>query len=619
MSKYYKIYPNLNQKYLAIDYKINKMKEKIANLNFEDLLLRCPILTIPEKALIFHSNKYSTTELLQEINIFEDNSGYYPSTNGCKICKITNPLPEELIGSKPRITELVANPNVNNKGCICLYGRQQRLYGNFNFVGNYDISIKTKMKGTEVFVVTRPLKLIDLSYLSIELGFSPKRFSINNQPMQNDFSELKNYTSFCKKQNLDGLIMLDTNDKQEITDNFVNEQRSAFISCYSVKGKNVFVCPEIVLIHELGEGGNLGTSKLMVLGMVDLVDDKNNKLSRDHVTLLMNKLFTKFSRIFGNIYNTVDFNIGYYNNNLYKSIIGTVNNRSIEIGDIINVIRAIRNSFNITSTFIKYNDDTQIAANLFSQDYNLVNIFTRDNKLLNYDELWFPGDMNTDIEIVSKLILNKELYPLKNNPQYVYIDGTPVVSYISDKLFEFLFSNEIFNFYNNRYSWYKFFIDSQIDFLYDIEIKSKGFFFQTINNYLLLINTKLKNNQLVFNESIVNNFFMKYLKENIPTLVDDDFIRLISGLLSISEFIYKYFNNTPFQKKKVFMDLLNYFLSIGNLGHVDSFIRLDDIYKDEPGYINLFGFESTDVMMQGGYYYKYIKYKNKYLKLKSSN
>ena len=41
----------------------------------------------------------------------------------------------------------------------------------FNFIGNYDIAIRRQMHGTQIFITKEPMRLIDTSFLSIELSF----------------------------------------------------------------------------------------------------------------------------------------------------------------------------------------------------------------------------------------------------------------------------------------------------------------------------------------------------------------------------------------------------------------------------------------------------------------
>jgi hypothetical protein len=170
---------NLNPKYFLFQH--DQIHQALQAMDHNDptrILQLCPILTIPVGTLIYHSNKFTRAEMLEQIRQLNINRGRYSANKGCEICNINQPIPTENVGTIPRITELAYNPNVREGRCKCLYGRQSRLYGNFNFIGNYDIAIQNQMKGTQAFIVTQEMRLIDMTFINVELGLSPKRYKV---------------------------------------------------------------------------------------------------------------------------------------------------------------------------------------------------------------------------------------------------------------------------------------------------------------------------------------------------------------------------------------------------------------------------------------------------------
>jgi hypothetical protein len=149
------------------------------NQNTIQLLGLLPRITIPKGTLIFHSNKF-TSDMLEKASLeMESKGGWYLKNNGCQNCQLGY-VPHERVGESPRMNELLFNPNSWNyttNSCQCLEIKQHRLFGNFNFTGNYNINVTSQMRGTHAYIVNEDIRILDATYTSIELGFSIKNFS----------------------------------------------------------------------------------------------------------------------------------------------------------------------------------------------------------------------------------------------------------------------------------------------------------------------------------------------------------------------------------------------------------------------------------------------------------
>lgn len=229
---------------------INHFKKEIMKLTPREIFENCPIITIPINTLLFHSNIFNCdTMIANSIYPLVNENYYVPKMSDgimCRVCKITKPH-HIFPGEKPRSSEYVMNNNYyeNNrdkkgkkgkksiKGCECKEFNlgQHRLFGNFNFIGNYWLDLKNPMRGTQVFLTIKPMYFLDISSISIDLGFSLKRFSyfdnVHNKfnSHLSEFAKTDIYTKYCKENNLDGLLLIDFTDRQDIGNAEENQKK----------------------------------------------------------------------------------------------------------------------------------------------------------------------------------------------------------------------------------------------------------------------------------------------------------------------------------------------------------------------------------------------------------
>ena len=332
------------------------------DLNTRAILELLPRIIIPKGALIFHSNKYTSVSLNDACNQLTQDDGWYPPVpqnkppeQQCHTCRIAGVAPSEIVGNPPRMCELL-NPNFwvsRSKSCICDNTRQHRMFGNFNFTGNYEIAVSNAMLGTHAYIVLEDIHVLDATRLSVELGYS-----IKNETNIGDLSVVKGY---CIENNLDGLAMFDTIDIQNGI-NESNEQikKGANNSCYIYDYLNQggtqsssYLCPEVVLFHNNNDQYwqsliatnppviNIGTRKLRIMGMVDIYNDQTDGWStRDEVSQRFDTLFSKYMTYVqqynaeqsasgtGKNIQIEDIQITYTDNNLYKMILNK--NGSVE-------------------------------------------------------------------------------------------------------------------------------------------------------------------------------------------------------------------------------------------------------------------------------------------------
>ena len=415
---------NLNPRYAMIDYNINLVKKFIKELDYEALLDFCPRIVIPKGSLLYHSTKLSSIDIENIANDIKNN--LYPPHGGCQTCQFYNNVPYENIGDKPRIMELTVNPNQKrNQQCTCQTGRQKRLYGNFNFSGNYDIALgKTVLKGTEILINMENIVLVDLNYLSIELGFSPKRFSYNGEQTLNGFGAQKNWTDYCYKHNLDGLVMVDIVDQHGIDLTFKTN-----LSCYNYFDTKQIVCPEFVLISTLGPNVSvpIGTEKLKILGMVDLYDNNMNvKLNRDQAEELFQLFFRKLQT---NLY-PLQLDIIYKEGvTLFKSLV--IDNGVKDVNYLFEKINAfIKNKGDQSDFYITANDIYYPGINIYQPDITYLETYNRLN--LELDVPTLPENIELYTEIIIKNIIPRDYY--------YYKDGD-LTNYVSDRLFDLLLTD----------------------------------------------------------------------------------------------------------------------------------------------------------------------------------
>lgn len=416
---------NLNPRYALFAYDINLMKEIIKDLDPVKLLDLCPRMKVAEGSIFYHSSIFASHDIVNHANEFQcyEDKCFYPPNMGCNRCTINHPVPYEYIGEKPRITELTQNPNVRNgKICTCRYGRSQRMYGNFNFIGNYQLDLQRQIKGTEIMSNISEMILLDMNIISLEIGFSPKRFVIHDNQAQNKFGEQKVWKSYCYMNNLDGLILLDLSDVQKIE---MPKSEQTRISCYSYN-ENI-LCPEFVLIHQ-DFPDNIGTDKLRILGMIDLYDKSNTQLSRNDVKRLYDNFLCKLEIAISSRYGkNVKINLVYIDNSIIKNLMVMVEDKRLNIMDIINTIYHSNDLYLNTNNTIPF-----CHFDIFSHDVEVIE--EKIESTMNLDlKKWLP-----EVEITASWDIHEfSSYP-KNSPNFYYKDGTFVESYASDKLFDYV-------------------------------------------------------------------------------------------------------------------------------------------------------------------------------------
>ena len=134
---------NLNDRYTLLGYDINLMKNTIKTIDVDDLLTTCPQFAMPSNTLFYH---------------FSDSKG-----------------------------------NINKKSTATQY--------ELNFLGH--INKNKDFSHCQVLWNNKELKLLDLTLVSIELGFNPTMFYIHDR-LKNS-----NFIDYCQNHDLDGVLTYD--------------------------------------------------------------------------------------------------------------------------------------------------------------------------------------------------------------------------------------------------------------------------------------------------------------------------------------------------------------------------------------------------------------------------
>ncbi len=420
---------------------------------------KCPIIKIPAGTLLYHSNKLTSSQVNDSYINFNSNRKY---TNNCDYKDTPS---REYPGDKPRIYEYVSSPGPEPN---CNRNQQERMYGNFNFIGNFQIALSTRnaMRGTQILLVMEEINLIDLSFLTLELGFSPKRLNDEsvfeeNEININNFSfgigELRELKDYCIKNNLDGVIMIDGSDYQDI-DRTSNETEyvSACVTCQMYYTQNRFVCPEFLLFNTVGEkdfskGGiyKLGVNKLSIIGMVNLYGKKGftseAKLTRSEVRKLINILLHNFRKhllIVG-----IDFKIIFESTNIFKIInfYNEQNNEKVPLSDISTILSSIKqliihNQYYLKDFFITFSEDpthfnnSQVFDDILGPDNDILPITQNDINSIFQNKIR-GQEYYSPINIISTFAI-----PLFDK-NYKYLDKSYVTYCASDKLFDYIIEN----------------------------------------------------------------------------------------------------------------------------------------------------------------------------------
>jgi hypothetical protein len=522
---------NLNPRYAMINDNIDYMKNEIMNMSYETLLDLCPRIKIPINTLFYHSTKLTSFDILSKKNIL------YPVFDGCQTCKYNLPIPQENIGDKPRIMELSANPNrkFNNK-CVCSTGQQERMYGNFNFAGNYSLDLgKTILKGTEILINDKEITLIDLNYISAELGFSPKHFFLNNNEVSNQFGKQRNWQTYCKNNNIDGIIMVDIVDVQDIC---LSEK--TILSCYNhvnpFNEKQGTACPEFVLISTVGPNVDsinpIGTEKLKILGMVNLYDQvENKKLTRYQVEMLFGFFFYNLYNVFNMVLPGVKFDLTYNGSfTIFKQLSVIYNNNLLNASQLFQYIKMYIQNYGSEDFYIDINKTYPYKKpdNIYQSDLCYLENYTKKQL-----ELFEPIALSKHVELYTDIIVNNILP--KDNNYFYYKTGELVIRYASDMIFNYVLNKT----FNNTFS-------KLLYVNYHLLSSVKYYDKYTLEYFKSLYTTKnpVKNIKKFIDDlelEIVTNFYIRcYIVNNKLTLNNIEYYN------KLYEQIYNYIKNSKF-------------------------------------------------------------------------
>jgi hypothetical protein len=437
---------NLHKAYKFLNNNVDIVKNILGKMEQTDILDLCPVVKIPKGTLVFHSNQLSVDNLARRVDqrkrAVAEGQRFYPNGHcNSAQCRMAVPVPTEETGKKPRIYELAFNPTKSRRRqgsqiCACEYNAMSRMYGNFNPVGNYTIALNSgrAMKGTQIYVVSTDMRMIDTSFLSAELGVILKR--VSQVGVLKDLLDKINYQSgttlqkYFSKNNIDGLIMLDSADKQSVKHDVAPGIKDSInFSCYKLLENDSTVCPEFLISHTLGEGGTLGTSKLKILGMVDLFDGGGTALSRDHVTRLFNVMFQKLAAGLSIAYGKpgVQLKVSYEIMSMFKSLRLAYNGQVIPGDKGFSYIDTLDSAFvgNGRVLWIKYNDTTLVSGDILGTDQVMV----AKAKKAEDPVASFKG-----IQVTSAVnIRHAGLYP-RLSQNYIFKDGQTIVTYASNLL-----------------------------------------------------------------------------------------------------------------------------------------------------------------------------------------
>lgn len=528
---------NLNPRYKMMNNDIDYMKTQIVEMNHDVLLDLCPRIRIPINTLFYHSTKFTSNDILTQKNQL------YPEFNGCRVCKYKSPIPQENIGDKPRIMELSANPNkkVGNK-CLCLTGQQERLYGNFNFAGNYTLELgKTVLKGTEILINDKEIILIDLNYISAELGFSPKKFFIGKEAKENGFAKQSVWQTYCRNNGIDGIIMVDIVDVQNVC---LSEK--TVLSCYNhvnpFNEKQGVACPEFVLISTIGDQISpkpIGTEKLKILGMVNLFDDKtNSKLDRQQVEELYHIYFEHLYTAL-NYKNKVSMDLTYYDNfTIFKQLTVINNNHVLNTNEIFSSIKQYINDFGSENFYVDINKSyIRLNSNIYHADICYINKYNAKEL-----ELFEPEALSHHVELYTDIIVNSILP--KNNSHFYFKNGVEVTRYASDFIFDYV----IYNMYDdnfNRMLYVNYYLLSPIK---NYEKYTLKYFQEQVYEKTGRVKNNIKDLIHDLEQEIIANFYLRcYIVNYKLTLNHIEFYTALYG--QIINYLNKGFNYDSFRNK----------------------------------------------------------------------
>ncbi len=216
---------NLNQKYITTLYNVDLMKKTVQDMDIKVLLKTCPIVTLKKNALFYHTTS--------------DTENY-----------------KEKLNKKPT------------------YDDKMTLYY-FNFLNHYQKIIHDQEKNCEILWNTESLKLLDLTKTSVQLGFNPTQYKLD-ELHNTSKTTLYNY---CKKNKLDGVITfnIDNIQKEYIDSNF-----------HYIDGDNIYPLFPVVYLTSFEEYGN---HKLNHMGLINLQKGTKSFISYQEASKLLNLFF----------------------------------------------------------------------------------------------------------------------------------------------------------------------------------------------------------------------------------------------------------------------------------------------------------------------------------------
>jgi hypothetical protein len=493
---------NINEKIELIG-DINVLKKDIINCSPEEIFNNCPIITIPVNTLLFHSNIFDCdTMIANSIYPLLNHRYYAPKIFGEIECRVCRAKEEHHIfpGEKPRSSEYIMNNNIYNKSvCACKKKatRAKRLFGNFNFIGNYWLDLENPMRGTQVFLTIHPMRFLDISSISVELGFSLKRFIYSNEQNvlsthSSEFAITEIYTKYCKQNNLDGLLLIDYTDRQNIIDAEENQKKSAEVSCFkcNIDGNITTVCPEFTILHEtrpVDYKNPVGTDKMINLGKINLFDEHNNKLSRNQVEISINFLLNNYLNRIKEIQKNENIIINIESRYFYKIIeiivdetitepeyvmrsmfdaaisfkeeciimkdliiveIFKLPREQINISNINDLILFISKFENVNS-FIKWNDDNFFYKKLNGEIHKYekldINIFENDNS--QYNHLKLLNDISARMDVYTLLNTKNNVNIFHFTENYIWSEKSMlnpkyIMTNISDSLLYYIINKK---------------------------------------------------------------------------------------------------------------------------------------------------------------------------------
>lgn len=222
---------NLNPKYITTLYDVDLMKRTVQDMDVKVLLKKCPVVTLKKNALFYHATS--------------DTENY-----------------KEKLNKKPT------------------YEDKMTLYY-FNFLNHYQKIIHDQEKNCEILWNTESLKLLDLTKTSVNLGFNPTQYRLD-EPQTTSMTTINNY---CKKNKLDGVITfnIDNIQKENTDSNF-----------HYLVNDNIYPLFPVVYLTSIEEYGN---HKLNHMGLINLQKGTKSFLSYQDASKLLNLFFCDIAKV----------------------------------------------------------------------------------------------------------------------------------------------------------------------------------------------------------------------------------------------------------------------------------------------------------------------------------